>query len=164
MDKFKIIMMSGQTYLVNKSEYQGIMKTEKGMFLPRLEVFINKSSISTAYPESRTDEVEDRKSLTTGILHDGTRVRKHFGQWIDARQEVPDDNGNYKPIRLDTTYYPEIALDRVFTEREYEEVKQLNTEEKLDLLIGGDERVERIGKESGFDSIGDVVNKKQYVK
>ena len=147
-------MMSNQTYLVNQSEYKAIMKADKGIFVPRLEVFINKSSISTAYPDSRTDEVEDRRELTTGILHDGTRVRKHFGQWVDASQEVPDDNGNYKPIRLDTTYYPEIALDRVFTEREYEKVKQLGTDEKLKLLVGSDnKRIERLEQDKGFTQL-----------
>jgi hypothetical protein len=38
---YKIIMMSGETYLVNKSEYLAIMKADGGVFVPRIEVFIN---------------------------------------------------------------------------------------------------------------------------
>ena len=142
--------MSGQTYLVNKSEYQSIMGAEKGIFIPRLEVFINKSSISTAYPENKTDEIEDRKKLDTGVLHDGTRVRRHFGEWVDADNQVPDDNGKYMPVRLDPNYYPEVAIDKVFTEKEFSEVKELLPGKRLLLLLHGEEeRIKRIENNTG---------------
>lgn len=54
------------------------------------------------------DEVFDDKSI--GRLHDGTKVIKQFGRWVDAL------NPN---VQLDTSYYPEIANDTVMTEREY---------------------------------------------
>lgn len=46
-----------------------------------------------------------------GYLHDGTKVIKKFGQWVDARN--PD-------VRLDAAYYPEIAQDRVLSRIEHE--------------------------------------------
>lgn len=114
--------MSGEKYSVNKSEYQAIMKADKGIFVPRLEVYINKSSISTAYPESRADEIEDRKSQMNGVLHDGARVIRRFGEWVIANNMVCDDSGNTQPIRLDPEYYPEVAKDCVATEKEWKEI------------------------------------------
>jgi len=119
---YKVIMMSGEKYLVNKSEYQAIMKAEKGIFIPRLEVFINKSSISTAYPENRANEIKDRKQQQIGVLHDGTRVVRHFGEWIVAGEMTPDDNGKYQPVKLDPTYYPEITSDCVASPDEYQQI------------------------------------------
>ena len=51
-----------------------------------------------------------KKEITEGRLHDGTRVIKRFGQWVDA--ENPD-------VRLDRGYYPEIANDTVMSEEEF---------------------------------------------
>lgn len=124
--------MSGETYTVNKSEYLAIMKAEKGVFIPRLEVFINKSSISTAYPS--TLSVEDTKP-TTGVLHDGTKVKRHFGQWVIAGNEVPDDRGNYNPVRLNLEYYPEVAKDCVMSEVDYEKIKSLPERKRLEIFL-----------------------------
>ena len=46
---------------------------------------------------------------------------------------MPDDKGNYTPIRIDPSYYPEVALDCVPTEAEYAEIKHLPKEEKIDI-------------------------------
>ena len=138
-------MMSGETYKINQSEYQIIIKADKGIFLPRLKVFINKSSISTAYPEHLAGEIEERKTQQTGILHDGTPVRRHFGQWVDATNQTPDDKGNYSPVILDPYYYPEIVLDLVPTEKEFVGIKHLPTNERLKLIISGHEdRLKRL--------------------
>jgi len=131
---YKIIMMSGENYLVNKSEYLSIMKAEKGVFIPRIGVFINKSSVSTAYPNEL--EVYERKELTTGYLHDGTRVKRHFGQWVDADNMAVDDKGNYSPVRISPEYYPEVAKHCVMTEEEYLKVKHLPKEDRLKLMVG----------------------------
>lgn len=127
--------MSGETYIVNKSEYLAIMKAEKGIFIPRIEVFINKASVSTAYPENLSDEVEDRKDLNTGVLHDGTKVKRHFGQWVVAGADVPDDRGNYMPVKLNLEYYPEVAKDCVMTEVEYEKIKSLPESKRLEMFL-----------------------------
>jgi len=152
---YKIIMMSGETYLVNKSEYLIIMEADKGIFVPRLEAFINKASISTAYPENKSNEIEDKKNQQTGVLHDGTQVRKHFGQWVDANNQVPDDKGNYQPLNLDSNYYPEVARDCVPTREEFEKnYRLLKPSERLQLMLKGSSP-ERIG---GMESVGELLN------
>lgn len=156
---YNIIMMSGETYKVNQSEYKAIMQAEKGIFVPRIEVFINKASVSTAYPVKDIDKVQEMKKLETGVLHDGTRVKRHFGEWVDATHQVPDDNGNYRPVKLDTTYYPEITLDRVFTEQEYNGIRELPTEEKKRMLVG-DYSAERLMGESKTESISNLLKEK----
>jgi hypothetical protein len=50
-----------------------------------------------------------------GYLHDGTKVIKKFGQWVDARN--PD-------VRLDPAYYPEIVQDRVMSRIEWQQHSQ----------------------------------------
>jgi len=148
-------MMSGETYQVNQSEYQAIMKAEKGIFVPRLEVFINKSSVSTAYPEHLADEIEEKRNQMTGILHDGTIVKRHFGQWVDATNQVPDDKGNYSYVVLDPNYYPEVALDLVPTEKEFNKMKHLSSGERLLLIMDGNEsKLKRLNEPSkGLEKI-----------
>lgn len=46
-------------------------------------------------------------SNTEGYLHDGTKVIKKFGIWVDAK----DSN-----IKLDYNYYPELVRDEVLTD------------------------------------------------
>ena len=84
-------------------------------------VYLVTSSISAIYPEHKADQVERKREQTEGVLHDGTRVRKHFGSWVDADNSVPDDKGNYVPVRLDPVYYPEVARDCVPTPKEFQE-------------------------------------------
>jgi len=154
---YKIIMMSGETYLVNKSEYLIIMEADKGIFVPRLEAFINKASISTAYPENKSNEIEDKKNQQTGVLHDGTQVRKHFGQWVDANNQVPDDKGNYQPLNLDSNYYPEIARDCVPTEKEFElKYRRLQPSFRLQIMLNGS-NPERSG---GMESVSKLLKDK----
>ena len=145
---FIIKLMSGERFIINKSEYENIIKADKGVFIPRLGSFINKSFVSTIYPEQKADEIEDRKSLQRGVLHDGTPVKRHFGQWIVA------DSQSDEPVRLNTDYYPEVALDLVFTEKEYAEIKDLPTDEKLKLLTDKDKsRFERLNNKTELTKI-----------
>jgi len=51
-----------------------------------------------------------KKEITQGRLHDGTKVIKQFNQWVDASN--PE-------IKLDYSYYPELANDTVKSEEEY---------------------------------------------
>jgi hypothetical protein len=126
---FIINTIEGAKFLVNESEYEAVIKADKSVYLPRIGSYISKSSISTAYPEQTADGIEDRKKQLTGRLHDGGRVKRHFGQWIMDNGFVPDDHGNYQPVFPDPNYYPEISKDCVMTEIEYEKVKHLPLEE-----------------------------------
>lgn len=51
------------------------------------------------------------KDQTTGRLHDGSRVKKVNGQWVDFY----DAN-----IHIDPAYYPEISKDEVMSEEEWQ--------------------------------------------
>lgn len=64
-----------------------------------------------------------RKELEEGRLHDGTKVIKRFGQWVDAQDHT---------ITLDASYYPEIANDNVLSEEKWQGMqkarKQIDTQ------------------------------------
>lgn len=57
-----------------------------------------------------------KKEITQGRLHDGTKVIKQFNQWVDASN--PE-------VKLDYSYYPELANDTVKSEEEYNNQKLL---------------------------------------
>lgn len=50
------------------------------------------------------------KQITEGRLHDGTKVVKQNGQWVDAVDRT---------LRLDPNYYPEIVKDEVLSEEDW---------------------------------------------
>jgi hypothetical protein len=83
----------------NGGGYVHISRTNDTIFL---------SSISGIY--------ETRKEQKEGRLHDGTRVIKQFGRWVDATNPA---------IALDSSYYPEILKDEVMTVEQYNEKKLL---------------------------------------
>lgn len=66
--------------------------------------FIATHSIRGIYPESTIE-------LTEGRLHDGTRVIRQYGRWVDA--------GN-PSLTLSLEHYPELARDEVMSEAEWE--------------------------------------------
>lgn len=112
---YQLKMSGGETYIITEKEAQELMLGEKkGLVgINSLKGVINMSFVSSIVPEDKID----RSKITTGVLHDGTRVVKHFGKWVDAFD--PD-------IKLDPKYYPEIADDTVLSLAEYEEsVKKL---------------------------------------
>ena len=98
--------MDKATFVLSESETRGVLDAIKrgDKYITIQGAFILTSSVSGIYPEAAL-ETTDR-----GVLHDGTKVIKKFGQWVDARN--PD-------VRLDAAYYPEIARDEVLTELEW---------------------------------------------
>lgn len=112
--KYRIKMMSKDELYITESEYQRIIssKAEGLIFIESLKGTVNLRSVETILPEDKVPE----KEQTVGVLHDGTKVIKQFGMWQDA----------FNPkLKLDTSYYPEIASDTVMTEKEYEEKTKL---------------------------------------
>lgn len=59
-----------------------------------------------------------------GRLHDGTRVVREFGRWVDARDSK---------VKISLEHYPELGTDSVLTEAEWQK-------HKLDELPPGEER------------------------
>jgi len=53
-----------------------------------------------------------KSKMTEGRLHDGSRVVKKFGQWVDAINPG---------VKIDPHYYPEIASDDVLSEEEWQD-------------------------------------------
>ncbi len=117
--KYQIKMSGGEVYMVSEEEAKELMLGEKkGLTgINSLRGVINMSFVLSIVPADKID----RSKMTQGVLHDGTRVIKRFGEWKDASN--PD-------VSLDYDYYPELLLDGgVLTEEEYKEL--LSLEEKI---------------------------------
>lgn len=135
-------IIQGDKIIITEQEYKNILVCKTDLITLQNGISIRKNCIGSIFPENKVKEVEDRRSQQVGILHDGTKVRKHFGQWVLNSGDVSDDNGNYSPIRLDPQYYPEAAMDNVATPQEYLRIQEnnLNYYEELNIF----ERVKRI--------------------
>lgn len=146
--------MSGDKIKITEGEYKQLLASEGGLIaFPSCGVTVNTSRIEAVYPESQADDIEERKNQSTGVLHDGTRVKRHFGVWVDADSQTVDDKGNYVPVRIDANYYPEVAMDAVFTEQEYQKIKHLPKEERMKLITGE----KQLRQPSGFTQIGKLL-------
>ena len=96
----RVKMMSGDTLEITDDEAKNITGKSGLVFVPSLKGLLNLSSVESVLPE------EAIKNKNEGWLHDGTKVVKQFGIWVDAKN--PD-------IRLSYEYYPELAKDEVFS-------------------------------------------------
>lgn len=112
--KYRIKMMSKDEIFISEEEYQKIIlsKATGLIFIERLKGSINLNSVETILPEN----LVPKKEIIEGVLHDGVRVIKQFGKWVDKI------NPN---IHLSVAYYPEIANDTVMSEDEYKNKKLL---------------------------------------
>jgi len=157
---FILKTIQGDSFYVSEDEHKAIISAqpEQTIFLKGRGISIKKSMICVIYPKNSPDLVEKIKEQATGVLHDGGRVRRHFGQWILDDGFVPDDKGNYVPIKIDYNYYPEIVADCVATEDEYEKIRSENKNYYEFLRIT--EKVKRIsGKFYSIKEIYDETNR-----
>ena len=122
---FILKTIGGDKIKITEEEHKNILMAKTDVITLSSGITIRKNMIAIIFPESRADEIETRKKQQTGILHDGTRVVRHFGRWVLAGDIVPDDNGNYQHIEIDQNYYPGVATDCVATEKEYEQVSKV---------------------------------------
>lgn len=118
-----LALTTGEKFIINKQEAENIVKAGDMITIKRLGLMVQKRMVQV-YPQNHPDMIDDRKKQQTGILHDGSRAIRHFGQWVADTGLIPDDNGNYKPVKLDTEYYPEIATDCLATEEEYNQMQK----------------------------------------
>jgi hypothetical protein len=154
-------MIGGTKFTINEQDYKNIVRSTGTVTLASSGISLNTDRIETIYPESQAEEVEDRKAQTTGILHDGSVVRRHFGRWVDAQSSAIDENQNYVPVTIDPSYYPEVAHDCVPSEKEYHELyeKLPTNEARLNAIlknISGDRKRISDGK---FHQIKDTIRK-----
>lgn len=138
------------TVKINEKEASLIANTpnDQAVAISRLNLMAQKR-FCEIMPASHPDIIEDRKKQQTGILHDGSKAKKHFGQWVADLGEVPDDSGNYHPVKLDAQYYPEIALDITATKEEWMEIKK--TGKDYYEFLGIDKNIKRLNK--GFTKL-----------
>jgi len=117
MSQYQIKMSTGDKFTITEKEAFDLLKGDsKGQVgIMSLRGSLNMSHVVYILPEDKID----RSKMTSGILHDGTRVIKRFGEWKDA---------NNPEVKLDYNYYPELGTDEVLTEDEYQNKKLLNQE------------------------------------
>lgn len=137
--KFILELTTGGHFEIEEKEARTIAAAanDQTITLTRLGIVVPKRMV-IMYPV--TNQPVDRKEQKMGVLHDGTRVRRHFGEWVD-HNSMPDDKGNYTPVRLDLSYYPEIAMDRVATPEEYQQIREGNADYYEYLKIGSNDRM-----------------------
>ena len=122
MSRFRLKLMSGDCYFISDETAQKISTIQaKGLvFISELNAYINLSSVESIVSEEKID----RSNLKEGWLNDGTKVVKRFGSWVDA------ENPN---VRLDYSYYPELAIDEVLTYNPKEEKILIDNKKPLEL-------------------------------
>lgn len=159
--KYIVKTMGGEKITITEDEYKTILATPSGFIaFPSCGVTINASRIESVYPESSADVIEEKRNQQLGVLHDGTQVRRHFGQWVDATNQVPDDKGNYNPIKIDPEYYPEVARDCVPSPEEFEKkYRALPVIERLALMIQGTIAPRLSNPSVGFQSVSSLLPK-----
>lgn len=152
-------MRGGDEFEITEQERTELLKTAEGsVYLKSLDVSLNVELIATTYPKSIADAKEDRRYQMTGFLHDGTRVKRHFGEWVLANQETVDDNGHGVPIKIDPKYYPEVSHDCVPTELEWNEKYKIISEKQRLGIILQDYEAPRIS--SGLNHISKLLENK----
>ena len=103
----RIKMMSGDTLEITEEEAKNIQGKSGLVYVPSLQGLINLNSVESVLP------VGAILNRNEGYLHDGTKVVKKFGVWVDANN--PD-------VKLDYSYYPELAKDEVLNKSPFKQL------------------------------------------
>src|SRR3990167_9905185 len=115
---FIVKMMDDSVVELTEEDFLKLKGREGIIWIPSINQAINLSSVMQILPKEDYERGVDRQDQREGMLHDGTKVIKHFGQWCIAGEI--DDIG--KPTKIiNPRYYPEIAKDCVPTSQEYYE-------------------------------------------
>lgn len=113
---FTVVLMNGREYEITEQEKDLLLGKTGMLFLPRLQVTLNTSSISVIEPRGLGKQV-DRSKQTEGVLMGGQRVIKQFGRWYLA-DGSRDENGRLE-VEPDPEHYPELQLGILPTPQEY---------------------------------------------
>lgn len=127
---------------ISEEEYKKIIDADENASIFLKNGCMIKKRMVQVFPKNIADDLKDRQKQQVGILHDGTKCRKHYGQWVADNGEMPDDNGGYSPVRLDKEYYPEAALDYVASPKEYQ--KLLDSDKTYYEFFGLTNKVKRL--------------------
>ena len=99
---------------ITDEEYAKLAGKTGLVFVPSTRETINMSSISRIF-ETGSQETNDHR---VGVLHDGSRVVRQFGEWMCDDGERND--AGYLTTRPDPRFYPEVAKDCVPSVKTYE--------------------------------------------
>lgn len=137
MDNFIIELFGGSKIEITFEEYQSLIGSSGLVFLKSCSQTINTSAIKRICPKKvhDIDQMMMRKEKQKeGILHDGTQVFRHFGQWYKINGDY-DEKGN-PTTRFDPELYPEVGHDCVPTKEEfYCYYAHLPQQERLPLIL-----------------------------
>lgn len=137
-----IKLMSGDKVIITEQEFKNLAGKSGLVFIPSTGGMINTASIVYAAPTEQM--IVDKSKMTTGFLHDGGAAIRVFGEWVDANSPV-DENGR-RTVKLDPHYYPETVRDCVATPVEWETLKLLPKQERLEKMLSGSSIIQnRIG-------------------
>lgn len=157
---FIVKMINSDRHVLTAEEYASLMRNGN-VACSRSGVFVNLKSVANAFPEDVSNEIEGRPKQTSGVLHDGTRVVKQFGEWFDANSAT--DQRGLKTVRLDFSYYPEVARDCVPSPEEFErEYKLLPSSERLEKMLGCKPVAPRLTR--GFQPLAALVSRESYAQ
>lgn len=140
MAYYIIKTMGGDIIRITQEEYQSLLGKSGLVFIKSMGQAINTSIISRILPlevyrdEERKKRLEGRVKSMTGVLHDGSKVIRHFGQWF-LDDGFRDDNGRPEKL-IDPKHYPEVARDCIPTPQEFMlEYEELPPQERLDKML-----------------------------
>lgn len=154
---FIVKLINGDRHVLTPDEYAALLKTGN-VACKNTGAFVNLKSVSDAFSEDVAESVEGKPRQLHGVLHDGTRVVKQFGEWFDAVSL--DERGKYC-VRLDPGYYPEVARDCVPTPEEFErDYRALPTSERLEKMLQTSPAAPRIT--SGFEPVAALIAPHAY--
>lgn len=150
---YTLKLMNGDKFIITDSEFKQIVNATGLIFIKSCNSIINTATIANINDANNNNSIKDRDKQQTGILHDGSRAKKHFGQYVPDLPEVPDDNGQYHPVKFDLQEYPEIALDIIATEEEWAEIKK--TGKDYYKFLGTDKNIKRLDSKKDFTHLLD---------
>lgn len=144
MDRYMIELFGGGKIEITQEEYQGLLGNTGLILLKSCGQTINTSAIKRIAPmkDYLIDELEERRhTQKEGVLHDGTRVYRHYGVWYF-------ESLHGEMLVADPAEYPEVARDCVPTKDEYyRKYADLQKKERLALIV---QKVESIS--GGFQA------------
>jgi len=80
--EYTLTLISGKEYRINQEEYNSLLGGVGMIFLKRLGVTLNTSSISVIEPEHMNSTAKvDRNKQQLGVAPDGKQIEKHYGIW-----------------------------------------------------------------------------------
>lgn len=155
---FIVNMINGDRHVLSDTEYAGLVENGE-VASSRNGSFINRKSVADAYPEEASEEIEGKQKQVRGVLHDGTRVIKQFGEWFDE-DSIANDRGLHT-VRLDPAYYPEVARDNIPTPEEFErEYRALPIAERKAKMLSAKPEPPRLS--GGFKPVAALLSSESY--